>query len=309
MSGVRRSNVTDIMKTEEIYIRDPFLFPDRTEGWYYLFGTTDPNWGNGLRQGFHYFKSRDLNEWTGPLPAFEPPRGFWGTTNFWAPEVHRFNGRFYMLASFKANQRYRGTQILVSDSVAGPYVPLTDGPMTPPDWECLDGTFHVDRQGHPWMVFCHEWVQVHNGAMYALRLSPDLKRPAGRPVFLFNASEAPWGRRPEWPNEGSPYRFPTYVTDGPFLHRVASGVLLMLWSSFGMRGYAVGMARSETDDVTGPWRQMAEPLWTHDGGHGMVFQAFDGRLFLTFHTPNHTPNERPLFVEIEETTDRLRLKT
>jgi len=180
--------------------------------------------------------------------------------------------------------------------------------MTPPDWECLDGTFHIDRQGNPWIVFCHEWVQVHNGAIYALRLSPDLKRPIGRPVFLFNASEASWVLRPEWPSDESPRHFPVYGTDGPFLHRVAGGALLMLWSSCGNTGYAMGVARSETGDVTGPWQQAAEPLWAKDGGHGMIFRAFDGRLFLTLHTPNKTPHERAIFLEIEETKDTIRLK-
>ena len=36
-------------------------------------------------------------------------------------------------------------------------------------------------------------------------------------------------------------------------------------------------------------------------GPGMIFQGFDGRLFLTYHMPNETPNERPFFVEIEDT--------
>lgn len=296
------------MKTADIHIRDPFVLPDETEGLYYLFGTTDPDCWTGPGQGFDCFKSRDLCAWTGPMPAFRPRNGFWATTNFWAPEVHRVNGRFHMFASFKADKRYRGTQILVSDSAAGPYTALTDGPVTPADWECLDGTLHIDRRGDPWMVFCHEWVQVHNGAIHAIRLSPDLTHPAGRPVFLFNASEAPWVRRAEWAPEGSPRQFPVYVTDGPFLHRLASGVLLLLWSSVGAAGYAMGIARSETGDVTGPWCQVAEPLWARDGGHGMLFRAFDGRLLLTLHTPNRTPDERPIFVEIEETADGIRLR-
>lgn len=295
------------MKTNEIQIRDPYILTDEKGGLYYLFGTTDRNCWSGPGVGFNCFKSRDLKEWTGPIPAFRAPEGFWGTTNFWAPEVHRFNGRFYMLATFKAAGRYRATQILVSDAAEGHYVPLTEGPVTPPDWECLDGTLHVDREGNPWMVFCHEWVQVHNGGMYALPLSRDLKRPVGRPVFLFNASEAPWVYRPEWPGKESPHAFPTYVTDGPFLHRLSSGVLLMIWSSMGRAGYAMGIARSETGDIAGPWRQVAEPLWEKNGGHGMIFRTFDGRLFVTLHTPNQTPCERPVFVEIEETEDTIRL--
>lgn len=295
------------MKTAEIRIRDPFVLPVPAEGAYYLFGTTDTRCWQGAGEGFDCFRSRDLSDWEGPIPAFRPPPSFWGTENFWAPEVHLFGGRYYMLASFKAPQRYRGTQILCATLPAGPYVPLTAGPVTPPDWECLDGTLHVEPDGTPWIVFCHEWVQVHNGAIYAMRLAPDLMTPAGRPVFLFNASEAPWVVRPNWPGAQDKRAFPTYVTDGPFLFRTRSGVLLMLWSSTGHKGYAMGVARSESGTVIGPWRQDAAPLWAEDGGHGMVFRRFDGRLFVTCHRPNTTPLERPLFLEIEETESSIRL--
>ncbi|MCX6992836.1 MAG: glycoside hydrolase family 43 protein [Kiritimatiellaeota bacterium] len=297
-----------MMKTADIQIRDPFILPEPQERFYYLFGTTDKNCWKGAGEGFDCFRSKDLCAWEGPMPAFRPPPSFWGTENFWAPEVYRFHDRYYMFASFKAKRCYRGTQILSSTRATGPYVPLTDGPITPADWECLDGTLHVDSDGSPWIIFCHEWVQVHNGAMYAMRLSPDLKKPAGRPVFLFNASEAPWVFRPKWPEKQGEFRFPTYVTDGPFLFRNRNGILLMLWSSSGSKGYAMGIARSESGVVTGPWRQDAVPLWAKDGGHGMIFRGFDGRLFVTFHMPNKTPKERPVFIEIEDTDIGIRLK-
>jgi len=297
------------MTTTEIQIRDPFIYPESTEEVYYLFGTTDRNAWEGPGGGFDFYRSKDLREWDGPAPAFRPPRSFWGTENFWAPEVHQFHGKYYMFASFKAPGRYRGTQILYASQVSGPYLPLTQGPITPADWECLDGTLHVDSEGNPWIVFCHEWVQVHNGAMYAMRLSMDLKNPAGRPVFLFNASEAPWVRRQGWPGKEEKSRFPTYVTDGPFLYRNRNGILLMLWSGYGSSGYAMGIARSESGTVTGPWRQETGPLWSKDGGHGMIFRGFDGRLFLTFHAPNNTPEERPVFVEIEDSDTGIQLKS
>ena len=87
-----------------------------------------------------------------------------------------------------------------------------------------------------------------------------------------------------------------------------NGILLMLWSSVGSKGYAMGIARSESGTVTGPWRQDAVPLWAEDGGHGMVFRGFGGRLFVTFHTPNNTPKERSVFIEIEDTDTGIRLK-
>ena len=130
----------------------------------------------------------------------------------------------------------------------------------------------------------------------------------GRPVFLFNASEAPWVRRSEWPEDGSRYRFPTFVTDGPFLYRFGDGTLIMLWSSFGSKGYAMGISRSETGHITGPWQHDPDPIWAEDGGHGMIFRTFEGRLMLTFHRPNTSPQERAVFVELEETFNEIRLK-
>lgn len=310
------------MKKEEIQIRDPFIFTHKEQGLYYLFGTTDHNCWKGPGIGFDCYRSSDLSEWDGPFPAFRPSANFWGKSNFWAPEVHFFNDRFYMFATFAAERKFRGTQILVAEVITGPYHPLTPGPITPNNWQCLDGTLHIDQAGKPWIVFCHEWMQIHDGAMYAMQLSEDLTRSQRPPIFLFNASEATWAYRSGWPHLGEPsqfppylsgpeldksYPFPIYVTDGPFLHRNRDNALFMLWSTLGHDGYTMGLARSESGHITGPWKQISEPLWTKDGGHGMIFQTFDNRLFVTFHNPNNTPSERPIFIEIEETPQGFKL--
>jgi len=297
------------MKTAAIQIRDPFIYPDQEQEIYYMFGTTDQDCWRGPGQGFDCYRSKNLADWEGPIPAFRPASNFWGKENFWAPEVHKFNGRYYLFATFIAPERYRATQILTAEDVSGPYVPLTADPITPANWQCLDGTLHIDEDGLPWIVFCHEWVQTHNGSICAVRLTSDLKEAAGRPIFLFNASEAPWVNKPAWPDAGAKFGFPTYVTDGPFLHRLSDGTLIMLWSSTGTKGYAMGVCRSETGSVLGPWQQIPEPIWAEDGGHGMIFKTFDGQLMLTFHSPNKTPSERAVFVEIEETPGGIRLKS
>lgn len=296
------------MKTNDIQIRDPYIYPDPQQKRYYLFGTTDTDPWRGPGQGFDCYSSQDLQEWEGPIPAFRPSADFWGKENFWAPELHHFNGRFYIFASFIAPQRYRATHILTAESLSGPYFPLVDEPVTPKDWQCLDGTLHVDEAGNPWIVFCHEWVQIHNGSICAMRLTADLKKAAGRPILLFNASEALWVKESGWPEKDAKYRFPTYVTDGPSLHRLSDGTLIMLWSSLGKKGYAMGLCRSESGQITGPWHQLPEPIWAEDGGHGMIFKSFEGQLMLTFHSPNKTPNERAVFVEIEEKDGGIQLK-
>ena len=94
--------------------------------------------------------------------------------------------------------------------------------------------------------------------------------------------------------------------DGPFLHKTADGQLLMLWSSIGACGYTMGIACSASGSVEGPWAQNPEPIVADDGGHGMIFRSFDGRLLMAFHRPNRTPNERACFVPVEEVEGKLR---
>ena len=283
------------MRRSSIQMRDPYVLPLPDQGRYLLFGSTDKNIWSGPGTGFDCYESRDLENWEGPIPAFRPPPDFWSNTQFWAPECHPWDGRYALFATFARDGRQRGTQILMADLPEGPYRVHSDGPVTPRGWECLDGTLYVDEEGQPWMVFCHEWVQVEDGEICAIPLSPDLRSAVGEPVLLFCASAAAWAR-PFEANGTQNNR----VTDGPFMHRLANGQLLMLWSTTGYEGYAMGYAVSESGSILGPWRQSPEPIYGKDGGHGMLFRDFDGRLLMTLHHPNDSPNERPTWLQVVE---------
>ncbi|NBD27422.1 glycoside hydrolase family 43 protein [Paenibacillus glycinis] len=292
------------MKSEDIQIRDPFVLPIPEEGKYYLFGSTDRNiWGPGT--GFDAYVSADLAEWAGPFPVFRPPADFFADTNFWAPEVYARGGRYYMFATFRRKDNdLLGTAVLAADQPLGPFLPHSGGPVTPESWSSLDGSLFEDEAGEPWMAFCHEWQQIGDGEVCAVRLGADLREATGEPVTLFRASEAPWATpyvSPRYPDTAN------YVTDGPYLFRGDSGALYMLWASFIDNTYALGVARSASGGIAGPWHHQPEALYRNDGGHGMVFRAFDGRLLLTIHAPNRTPDERPLFLEIEERDGRIAL--
>jgi GH43 family beta-xylosidase len=295
------------MHISDMQIRDPFVVLD--DGTYYLFGSTDKDIWKSRGVGFDVYISKDgLDEFEGPFPAFRPEADFWSETNFWAPEVHRYKGEWYMFATFKPKDGRRGTAILKSEAgIMGPYLPWSlnasgkSGPITPAEWECLDGTF-FEEDGVPYMVFCHEWQQVGDGEIRAMPLSNDLQRSASteEPLLLFRASEAPWAFALKNRAPGS------FVTDGPFMYRAENGSLFMLWSSFDEDGaYCIGIAHSESGKLIGPWKQEAEPLYKADGGHGMLFRSKEGNLYLAIHSPNKTPNERAIFVPIKEEGDTL----
>jgi len=294
------------MKTQDIHIRDPFIIAVPREKRYYMYGTTRamPN-ANGPAC-FLAYASSDLKEWEGPIKVFEGNADFWGTRDFWAPEVHLYKGKYYLFATFSADKVLRATQILVSDSPRGPFTPLTDRPVTPFGWQCLDGTLFVDDEGKPWMVFCHEWEQTHDGEICAIRLTEDLKYTAGKPILLFHGSDGPWIATVPWVKSGEGPR--DYITDGPCLYRTKDGQLLMLWSSFGKNGYVQALARSKSGKVTGPWEQDPKLVYDSDGGHGMLFRTFEGKLMLVLHSPNSGGKERARFMPVREEKNSLVLE-
>ena len=198
-------------KREEIRIRDPFILTDHQNQCYYMYGTTALEYGSlHAKNSFSVYRSTDLENFEGPFVVFDGSEiDFWADHDFWAPEVHFYNGKYYLFGSCKADGKCRGTQIFVSGSPMGRFVPVSDEPATPRDWECLDGTLWVE-DGVPYIVFCHEWVQVGDGEIWAMPLSSDLSHAVGEPFMLFRASDNP--------SVTPPKKHPgCYVTDGPFL--------------------------------------------------------------------------------------------
>ena len=216
----------------------------------------------------------------------------------WAPEVHRWGGAFYMFTTYKsAKTGHRGCTIFRSDSPEGPFVPYSEGHVTPLDWDCIDGTFYVDPDGQPWMVFVHEWTCTDDGVgrMACAKLSEDLTHFISEPVELFRADDPSWTNR--------------HVTDGCYMYTCKTGELLMIWSNFEDAGYCVGIARSSNGRIDGEWTQDDELLYSknmqmqYDGGHGMIFRDTDGQMYLSIHSPNRIIDDRketPVFIPIRE---------
>ncbi|OMF25906.1 glycoside hydrolase family 43 protein [Paenibacillus sp. FSL H8-0259] len=303
-----------MIENNSLQIRDPFVLPlagqvqgqEQEQELYYLYGSTDSNiWGKGT--GFDAYTSKDLEHWEGPFPVFRPEADFYAEHNFWAPEVYAYGRRYIMFATFRRKDNdLLGTGVLASPHPLGPFTPHSEGPVTPQDWSSLDGTLYIDKQDQPWMVFCHEWQQTGDGEVCAMRLTEDLRRAEGEPVTLFRASDAPWTT----PFVSKRYADQlNYVTDGPFLFRSSDDdTLYLLWASFINNTYALGIARSGSGEITGPWIHQEEALYQKDGGHAMVFRTFGDKLLLAIHTPNQTPDERPVFLELEESGGVMRMK-
>jgi beta-xylosidase len=282
----------------DVHISDPCILADPVSRHYYTymhfadFNRFPQLKGNSPR--FFVIESEDLINWTEPRVCFTKGDEFWADLDYWAPEVHYYDGSYILISSFRAKGMYRRCQCLISESPLGPFRPIAPNPVTPPGWHCLDGTLYTDRKRKPWMVFCHEWLQVNDGQIAAVPLSEDLGSAAGDPIILFYASDGPW-------NTG-------VVTDGPWLYRMKNGSLIMLWSGSSKNGgYATAYARSKSGDIAGPWEQESQALYDLDGGHSMLFHTFDNQLMMALHCPNDHPRKRILLFEMAEEGDKLRI--
>lgn len=297
-----------VLTQEDFFIRDPYVLADK--GIYYMYGTR-------YDSSFDVFTSLDLMVWEKQGQCFVPESDFWGgTTNFWAPEVYKYtyNGEtaYYMFATFlgskevKAdtslgmtydNPGVRGTMVLKADSPLGPFKVHSDGILTRPAHDCLDGTLYIDEDGTPYMIYVHEHTcdachkgYVREGKMDYVQLSPDLKTTVGEHKEWFGAKDY---------DSDAPV---TLLTDGPFVYTVGTQKYL-LWTTAenGVDGSYIQLATafSTIGDVKGPdIKKNSQILYGTDipGGHAMVFTGFDGQTYLLLHTPNSGVVRSKIFV-------------
>ncbi len=286
---------TPVLTLPDMPLHDPWILANQSDKTYYLYTSNVPSISGVQGAGTMVYRSKDLKRWGKPLVVFSASEMHWAQKGAWAPEVHPWKGKYYLFTTVHDDTKplppgrnavrptyRRGTISAVSDSPLGPFHPLNaDGPLPPGDFMTLDGTLYVDPAGKPWLVYAHEWLQKTDGTIEAVRLSEDLAKRVGDPVFLFKASDAPWLNQGVTPSTASAQ----YVTDGPELYRTHDGHLLMLWSSYAHDNtYIQTVARSRSGSIEGPWDQLA-PLLGEDSGHGMLFHTFDGSLMLVLHRP------------------------
>jgi beta-xylosidase len=302
----RRPQVRDDLTLDSIPLSDPAILADKNTSIYYMTGTGGMLW-----------KSKDLRTWSGPYQVTQTDPNSWMGPNpmIWAAELHAYKGRYYYFATFtnrsmvietvKGNAiNRRASHVLVSDKPDGPYVPMKDPIYLPADQPTLDGTFWVDRDGRPYMIYCHEWLQNWNGTMEKIELKPDLSGTIGKRQILFFASDSPWSK------EKDRYDRTLFnkVTDGPYLFRTQTGKLGMIWTSWVFSDYTQGVAYSQSGTLDGPWIQEKDPITPPNFGHGMLFRTLEGKLLMSVHSHAKVDGRTvriPHLFEVDDSGDRI----
>lgn len=276
------------MLREEIHIRDPFVFVEN--GKYYLLGTTgDDPWGKA--SDLTLYVSDDLENFErkcvlvndGSLDSY---------TNIWAPEMHKYHGKYYLILSAFREDLGRGSFIFVSDDLDNNFKMLTGKYITPTGWGCLDATLFVHEET-PYLCFSNEWTTPisgdGDGSLFIASLSEDLTALAHTPKKIVSGKDCPLSV------EVSNQNLRGYVAEGPYLY-AENGNVVLLWSTYTKTGYSV-LKSISANGACGDYT-LDSVLFDKDGGHCMRFTDLQGKQWITFHQPNKTPEERMrLFAE------------
>ena len=70
-----------------------------------------------------------------------------------------------------------------------------------------------------YLVYVHDWTQLVDATIEAVRLKADLSAPVEDALYLFKASDAPWLQQQTTTSRDPRY----YVAGGPFLYRTRNG--------------------------------------------------------------------------------------
>ncbi|MFB6341621.1 glycoside hydrolase family 43 protein [Saccharicrinis sp. FJH62] len=304
-----KPEVKENIPLDSIRLSDPCILADQNTQMYYMTGTGGLLW-----------KSKNLKEWTGPyIVAKTDPDSWMGPRPMiWAAELHQYKGKYYYFATFTNRSvnidtvrgnviNRRASHVLVSDTPDGPYVPMNDPTYLPADKPTLDGTFWVDKDGKPYMIYCYEWLQNWNGTIEKIELKPDLSGSIGEGKVLFRASDSPWSKERDENGNVKPNK----VTDGPYLFKTGTGRLGMIWTSWIYDVYTQGVAYSESGTLDGPWIQQKEPITPANFGHGMLFKTLDGKDLMSVHSHKKVNGRTvriPHLFEVDLSGDKLVVK-
>ena len=271
---------------EEIYVRDPYIiFEDDT---YYLIGTTYRlNFNDSY--GVLMYKSKDLKTFSGPYMILEKSKLNVEYKDFWAPEIHKYKDKYLLLVTLTPKGFKRGTYLFASDSIMGEYKMCSR--VTEPNASSLDGTF-LEENGKLYITYCYGYEETNDdGKIARVELKEDLSGiDYSTKVDLFRAS-------------ANPYRLTKKrqkVTDGPFYFK-HNNELYLLWATNDKNEkYIQLVAKSDNGSILGNFTQLG-PIYTNDGGHGMIFKNKEGRNCLILHVPNKRTlkgeYEHPIIIE------------
>ncbi len=242
---------------ERVPLADPFILLDGDT--YYAYGTRS-------RNGIVVYTSKDLKEWRLEGLALHKDDSY-GERWFWAPEVYRINGKYYMY--YTADKHIC---VATSNSPLGPFEQQKYEPILPEN-NIIDNTLFVDDDGTPYMLY----VVINKGfTIYVAELESDLMSIKPSTITPCIRPKQRWEKMEGKVNEG-----PSVVKH--------DGTYFLLYSGNGYKSQKYGIGCATAKSILGPWKKSPDnpilqlPRGLVGSGHGAPFYDKRGRLHYVFH--------------------------
>ena len=316
----------------DVAFGDPYVLYDDDTEQYYMYGT-----GGGAKDGFAAYSSKNLVDWESEGQVYRGNTGdTWGIGAFWAPEVYKRNGRFYMFYSAQWRDN-PGNElenfkigVAVSDKPTGPFVDMTDQPLFDPGYPIIDANVYFADNGKVYLYYsrcCYkhpvasevaDWArsrkwfdEIEESWVYGIELAPDFSGIIGEPVLLLRPPLKMDDAQAEWESRSVTSReINRRWTEGSFTFRHGDTYYMMYSANhFAGENYAVGYATAK--HPLGPYTKAANnPVLEKNTaaggnvtgtGHNSVLFMPDGQMLCVYHgRTRETGNERMVFIDAME---------
>lgn len=289
------SQVIGEIPESEVKAADVFILLDGDT--YYLYGTRAGN----PQKGFEAFSSKDLKTF-----KREGYVTMTGRSLYWAPEVYKFDGKYYMY--YSANHRL---YVATADSPLGPFKDVKTEPMLELGINTIDQTVFTDTLSdgsiQQWMFFVEE-----NGGNRIYRCKLNSDHVTCDPTTVQKVLEA---------DRTYEMKVGYKCTEGPIVLKKGSKYFLMYSANtYDNLNYCVCVAFT-SDLETNMWtKQSPNPILNYSilgnqlygtGHHGWFIDK-DGQYRIVFHaykTPECTGTRRVYIGSLNVSSTRVSMNT
>lgn len=308
---------------------DPYVLNDGN-GTFYMYGT-----GGGAKDGFATYSSTDLVNWKSKGQVYQGNTDdSWAVSAFWAPEVYKFDGKYYMF--FSANWKENPTNeeenfkigVAVSNSPTGPFKELENKPLFDPGYPIIDANVFKDDDGKFYLYYsraCYKhpveseiadlakekgWFEeIEESWVYGIELKPDFTGVIGEPKLLLKPPQSLDNKNAEWESRSvTSQEVNRRWTEGSYTFK-HKGTYYIMYSAnyFGGENYAVGYATGPSP--LGPFTKADNnPILqknsaqggkvTGTGHNSLVFLTNPDRIYCVYHgRTKESGDQRVVFID------------